>query len=33
MWDKLVSNYEDNEKVKYAKLQTYKVQFEKLHMK
>jgi hypothetical protein len=33
MWDKLINSYEGNEKVKYAKLQTYRVQFEKLQMK
>jgi hypothetical protein len=33
MWDKLISNYEGNEKVKDAKLQIYKVQFEHLQMK
>jgi hypothetical protein len=33
MWDKLISNYEGNEKVKDAKLQTYRVQFEQLQMK
>jgi hypothetical protein len=33
MWDKLINNYEGNEKVKDAKLQTYTVQFEKLEMK
>ena len=27
MWDKLVSNYEGNEKVKDAKLQTYRPKF------
>jgi hypothetical protein len=32
MWDKLINNYEDNEKVKDGKLQTYRVQFEKLQM-
>ena len=25
MWDKLISSYEGNEKVKYAKLQTYRL--------
>jgi hypothetical protein len=30
MWDKLISSYEGNEKVKDAKLQTYRVQFENL---
>ena len=33
MWDKLISSYEANEKVKDAKLQTYRVQFEQLKMK
>jgi hypothetical protein len=33
MWEKLINNYEGNEKVKDAKLQTYIVQFEKLQMK
>jgi hypothetical protein len=33
MWDKLISSYEGNEKVKDAKFQTYGVQFEKLQMK
>jgi hypothetical protein len=33
IWDKLISSYEGNEKVKDAKLQTYRVQFEKLQMK
>jgi hypothetical protein len=33
MWDKLISNYKGNEKVKDAKLQNYRVQFEKLQMK
>jgi hypothetical protein len=33
MWDKIIRSYEGNEKVKYAKLQTYIVQFEKLNMK
>jgi hypothetical protein len=33
MWDKLISNYEGNEKVKDAKLQTYRIQFEQLKMK
>jgi hypothetical protein len=33
MWNKLISSYEGNEKVKDAKLQTYRVQFEKIHMK
>jgi hypothetical protein len=33
MSDKLISSYEGTEKVKDAKLQTYRVQFEKLQMK
>jgi hypothetical protein len=33
MWDKLISSYEGNEKVKDAKIQTYKIQFEQLKMK
>jgi hypothetical protein len=33
MWDKLISSYEGNEKVKDAKLQTYRIQFERLKMK
>jgi hypothetical protein len=33
MWDKLISNYEGNEKVKDAKIQIYRVQFERLKMK
>ena len=32
MWDKLVSSYEGNEKVKDAKLQTYRLKFEQLKM-
>ena len=28
MWDKLISSYEGNEKVKDAKLQTYRLKFE-----
>ena len=32
MWDKLVSSYEGNEKVKDAKLQTYRLKFEQLNM-
>jgi hypothetical protein len=32
MWDKLISNYEGNEKVKYAKLQTFRLKFEQLKM-
>jgi hypothetical protein len=33
MWDKLINNYEGNAKVKDAKLQTYRIQFEQLKMK
>jgi hypothetical protein len=33
MWDKLISSYEGNEKVKDAKLQAYRLQFEQLKMK
>ena len=33
MWDKRISSYEGNEKVKDTKLQTYIVQFEQLKMK
>jgi hypothetical protein len=33
MWDKLINNYEGNEKVKDAKLQTYRMQFEQMKMK
>jgi hypothetical protein len=33
MWDKLIGSYEGNEKVKDAKIQTYRVQFEKQKMK
>ena len=33
MWDELINNYEGNEKVKDAKLQTYRIQFEQLKMK
>jgi hypothetical protein len=33
VWDKLINSYEGNEKVKDAKLQTYRVQFEQLKMK
>jgi hypothetical protein len=33
MWDKLISSYEGKEKVKDAKLQTYRLQFEQLKMK
>ena len=32
MWDKLVSSYEGNEKLKDAKLQTYRLKFEQLKM-
>jgi hypothetical protein len=32
MWDKLISSYEGNEKVKDTKLQNYKIQFEQLKM-
>jgi hypothetical protein len=32
MWDKLINNYEGNEKVKDAKLQTYRLKFEQLNM-
>jgi uncharacterized lipoprotein YehR (DUF1307 family) len=32
MWDKIISNYEGNEKVKDAKIQTYRLQFEQLKM-
>jgi hypothetical protein len=32
IWDKLISSYEGNEKVKDAKLQTYILQFEQLKM-
>jgi hypothetical protein len=32
IWDKLISSYEGNEKVKDAKLQTYRLQFEQLKM-
>jgi hypothetical protein len=32
MWDKLISNYEGNEKVKYVKLQTFKLKFEQIKM-
>jgi hypothetical protein len=28
MWDKLISSYEGNEKVKDSKIQTYRIQFE-----
>ena len=33
MWDKLISSYKGNEKVKDTKFQTYIVQFEQLKMK
>jgi hypothetical protein len=33
MWDKLINSYEGNEKVKDAKIQTYRIQFEQLKMK
>jgi hypothetical protein len=32
MWDKLISSYEGNEKVKDAKLQTFRLKFEQLKM-
>jgi hypothetical protein len=32
MWDKLISSYEGNEKVKDAKIQTYRLKFEQLKM-
>jgi hypothetical protein len=32
MWDKLISSYEGNKKVKDAKLQTYRLKFEQLKM-
>jgi hypothetical protein len=32
MWDKLISSYEGNEKVKDAKLQKYRLKFEQLKM-
>ena len=32
MWDKLVSSYEGNARVKDAKLQTYRLKFEQLKM-
>jgi hypothetical protein len=32
MWDKLISSYEGNEKSKDAKLQTFRLKFEKLKM-
>jgi hypothetical protein len=33
MWDKLISSYEGNEKVKDVEFQTYRLQFEQLKMK
>jgi hypothetical protein len=32
MWDKLISSYEGNEKVKNAKLHTHRLKFEQLKM-
>ena len=32
MWDKLINSYEGNEKVRDAKLQTYRLKFEQLKM-
>jgi hypothetical protein len=32
MWEKIISSYEGNKKVKNAKLQTYKLQFEQLNV-
>ena len=32
MWDKLINNYESNEKVNDAKIQTYRLKFEQLKM-
>ena len=32
MWDKIISSYEGNEKVKDAKLQTFRLKFEQLKM-
>jgi hypothetical protein len=32
MWDKLISSYEGNEKVKDAKIQTHRLKFEQLKM-
>jgi hypothetical protein len=32
MWDKLINSYEGNEKVKDAKLQTYRLKFEQINM-
>jgi hypothetical protein len=33
MWDKFISSYEGNEKVKGAKIQNYRLHFEQLNMK
>jgi hypothetical protein len=33
MWEKIITNYEVNEKVMDAKLQTYRLQFQQLKMK
>jgi hypothetical protein len=32
MWDKLIRSYDGNEKVKDAKLQTFRLKFEQLKM-
>jgi hypothetical protein len=32
MWDKLINSYEGNEKVKDAKIQTYRMKFEQMNM-
>jgi hypothetical protein len=32
MWDKMISSYEGNEKVKDAKIQTHRLKFEQLKM-
>ena len=32
LWDKLISSYKGNEKLKDAKLQTYRLKFEQLNM-
>jgi hypothetical protein len=32
MWDKIISSYEGNEKVKDAKLKTYRLKFEQIKM-
>jgi hypothetical protein len=32
MWDKMISSYEDDEKVKDAKLQTHRMKFEQLNI-